>query len=59
MLFGPLDLFMLRVDIILAISSLSVGWINIELLHWLLRKSEKCLWEYLMFFLAVSATEEK
>ena len=59
MLFGALELFMLRVDMILAISSLSVGWVNIEFLHWLLRKSEKCLWEYLMLSLAVSATEEK
>ena len=35
--FGPLDLVMLGVDMILAISSLTVGWMNTELLHWLLR----------------------
>ena len=30
---GPQALLMLREDMMLAISSLSVGWINIELLH--------------------------
>ena len=38
---GPLALFMLREDIMLAISSLSVGWINVELVHWCFKYSEK------------------
>ena len=56
---GPQVLLMLREDMILAISSQSVGQINIELLHWCFKYSEKCLWEYLMFNFAVSATEAK
>ena len=48
-LFGILKgreaLLILREDMILAISSLSVGWINRELLHWCFKYSEKCLWE--------------
>ena len=36
---------MLREDMMLAVSSLSVGWVNIELLHWCFKYSEKCLWE--------------
>ena len=46
MLFGPLDLFMLGVDMTLGTSSLSVSGMNIELLHWL-------------FSIAVSETGEK
>ena len=42
---GPQVLLMLREDMILAVSSRSVGWINIELLHWCFKYSEKCLWE--------------
>ena len=42
---GPQALLILREDMMLAISSLSVGWINIELLHWCFKYSEKCLWE--------------
>ena len=40
---GPQALLILREDM-LAIFSLSVGWINIELLH-CFKYSEKCLWE--------------
>ena len=42
---GPQALLILREDMMLAISSLSVGWIDIELLHWCFNYSEKCLWE--------------
>ena len=42
---GPLALLMLREDMMSAISSQSVGWINKELLHWCFKYSGKCLWE--------------
>ena len=55
---GPLALLMLREDMMLAISSRSVGWINIELLHWCFKYSEKCFRRIIeMFCFAVSATE--
>ena len=38
----------------LIISSLSVGWINVELLHLCFKYSEKSVREYLMFWFVVS-----
>ena len=52
-LFGIMNrrqaLLMLREDRALAISSLSIGWIDVKLLRWCFKYSEKCLWEYLVF----------
>ena len=42
---GPLAFLMLREDIMLAISLLSVGWINTEFLHWCFKYSQKCISE--------------
>ena len=56
---GSVALLTLREDMMLAISSLSVDWINVELLDWCFKYLEKCLWEYLMFCFTVSATEAK
>ena len=48
-LFGPETLLELREDMMLPTSSLLVGF----------RQSEKCLYEYFMLFLVVSAIEAK
>ena len=56
MLFGPEAL---REDMMLAISSLSVGCRNIVLLLSFERWYEKCLCEYFMLLFVVSAIEAK
>ena len=59
MLFGPEALPELREDMILAISSLSVGCGNIVLLLSFERYPEKSLCVYFMLFFVVSAIEAK
>ena len=50
MLFGPKTLPELREDMMLVISSLSVGYRNLVLLVSFERQTEKCLSEYFMLF---------
>ena len=57
MLFGPEALLELREDMMLPISSLLVGFRNIELSHSSLIQSKKCLCEYFTLLLVVSAIE--
>ena len=52
--FGLEALLKLRKDIMLASSSIPVGWRNILLSHY-----EKCLCQYFMLFLVISALEAK
>ena len=54
-LLGPVDLFESREDMILIISYLSVGLRKKESSGLLLRKLEKCLWEYLVLSLVLAA----
>ena len=51
MLLGPTDLVESSEDMMRAISSLSVGLKKEEFWAQFFRKSEKCLWEYLIFTL--------
>ena len=58
-LFGPETLLELREDMMLTISCLSIGCGNIVLSFSFEGQSEKCLCEYFMLFIVVSAMEAK